>query len=56
MPAVIIDDRKENREAVCEANPECEMLSVGCSISGLSFDEETSGIEFAISNFSDNLI
>lgn len=56
MPAVIIDDRKENREAVCEANPECEMLSVGCSISGFSFDEETSGIEFAISNFSDDLI
>jgi hypothetical protein len=32
------------------------VLNVGCSISGFSFDEETSEIEFAISNFSDDLI
>lgn len=51
MPAVIIDDRKENRDAVCEANPKCEMLSVGCSVSGFTYDEEISGISLGISDF-----
>lgn len=51
MPVVIIDDRKENRDAVCDANPKCEMLSVGCSVSGFTFDEEISGVPFGISNF-----
>lgn len=51
MPVAIIDDRKENREAVCAANPKCEMLSISCSISGFTFDEETSGALLGISNF-----
>jgi anthranilate phosphoribosyltransferase len=51
VPAVFIDDRKENRDAVCAANPECTMLSVGCAISGFTFDEETTGVSLGISSF-----
>ena len=54
VPAVFIDDRKDNRQAVCDANPGIKMLSVGCSIPGFTFDEETTGVEYAISDFMDN--
>lgn len=51
VPAVVIDDRKENRDAICTANPNSKMLSVGCAISGFTFDEETTGVEWSISDF-----
>ena len=51
MPAVVIDDRKENRDAICEANPDSDMLSIGCSIPGYTYDEEIMGIEWKISDF-----
>ncbi|MGN1136252.1 MAG: hypothetical protein ACI4SF_08545 [Oscillospiraceae bacterium] len=51
IPAAVIDDRKENRDAVCAENPNCNMLSIGCSVSGFTFDEETSGVQLAITDF-----
>lgn len=55
MPAVIIDDRKENRDAICKANPKCNMLSIGCSVAGFTYDEEISGALLGISNFIQNI-
>lgn len=51
VPAVIIDDRMENRDAVIGANPGIEMLSVGCAVPGFTYDQETAGIEWKLSTF-----
>lgn len=59
VPAVFIDDRMSNRDAVIAANSGIEMLSVGCAIPGFTFDQETAGIEWKLSTFeglSDNAI
>lgn len=53
VPAVVIDDRKTNRDAIVNANPGIEMLSVGCAIPGFTYDQETTGIELRISTFID---
>lgn len=51
VPAVFIDDRMSNRDAVIAANPGIEMMSVGCAIPGFTFDQETAGIVWKISTF-----
>lgn len=51
VPAVIIDDRMENRDAVIGANPGIEMLSVGCAVPGFTYDQETAGVEWKLSTF-----
>ncbi|QTL47331.1 ribose-5-phosphate isomerase RpiA [Priestia aryabhattai] len=50
-PIAIIDDRLENRVAVCKANSDIDMLSVGISISGFTYDEEITGIPIKLSTF-----
>lgn len=51
MPIVFIDDRLENRVAVCKANPDIDMLSVGISIPGFTYDEEITEVSVKVSTF-----
>lgn len=51
VPAVIIDDRQSNRNAVIQTNPDSEILGIGCAIPGFTYDQETTGIEWKISTF-----
>ena len=53
IPTVVIDDRRTNRDAIINANPSAEMLSVGCAIPGFTYDLETTGIAWKISTFFD---
>lgn len=55
VPAVIIDDRLANRKAVCDANLGNDMLSVGISIPGFTYDEEITSVDLKISTFNVDL-
>lgn len=50
-PIACIDDRKENRDAICAANPDLDLLSIGIAIPGFTYDEEITGIDDRISTF-----
>ncbi|AXN41040.1 ribose-5-phosphate isomerase RpiA [Peribacillus butanolivorans] len=50
-PIVFIDDRLENRVAVCKENPDSDILSVGISIPGFTYDEEITGVSIKVSSF-----
>lgn len=54
-PVAIIDDRIDNRAAVCNANPGIDMLSIGISIPDFTYDEEVTGISLKISTFENYL-
>lgn len=47
VPAVIIDDRMESRNAVLGANPGIETLSVGCAYGNLMAAEIAAALEEA---------
>jgi hypothetical protein len=51
IPVAFVDDRVENRDAVVKANPGIDMLSVGISIPGFTYDEGTTGVALKISTF-----
>lgn len=50
-PIAFIDDRLENRIAVCKANSDIDMLSIGISLPGFTYDEEITGVQNKISTF-----
>lgn len=50
-PVAFIDDRLENRIAVCKANSDIDMLSIGISLPGFTYDEEITGVQNKISTF-----
>ncbi len=50
-PIAVIDDRLENRNAVCKANEGISMLSIGISIPGFTYDQEITSVPLKISNF-----
>lgn len=51
LPCVIIDDRLENRRAVCDANKGMDLISVGIALDGFTYDQEITGITHKISTF-----
>lgn len=50
-PVAIIDDRLDNRNAVCTANPGIDMLGIGISIPDFTYDEEVTGVQLKLSTF-----
>lgn len=50
-PAIFVDDRQENRNAVLNANPGIDMLDIGIAIPGFTYDQETTGVDLKLTTW-----